>query len=550
MRDQHTFSSSSSLRSNGVPIAILGLLALSLLLLQSFLHGHITAIDEYDDGVYFGASLNLAHGIVPYRSFAFIQPPMISVLLLPFAALGSWTTTSSGLEWARALVDLIALANVLMVGVLVRRRPMIQLVLAMGIMAFFQGTYRSSQTVLLEPFLVLFCLLATHFLIEQEAVTRLPRKLWLSGMFFGIAGATKLWAVFPLLVALGVAWSAGSSARRRLAGGVILGFAVCSVPFFAAAPGTFIHEVFIVQFVRNGGGYSLVQRLGNMTGIAAVSSLIFHHRSAGLLLLGSVLLIVTGVVILGFLDARRAPWSDLERLALWSTAVIGLSLFISPTYYYHYAAFLAPYAAIAIGSIAPRAGRFLLGTRAAEWRTPVSWGAVLLLLAVMAGTDVSAVLNAHRGTPSRFVSGISSPGRGCVLDANPTAVILANRFTADQEGCPTVVDWFGQERDLDDGRSQTASDRADPALQRTYMGWLKASQVVLLGPAHLEFGPRTMAYLTSHFRFVTRGPIGTQVYVRRATEPLPPSPLRGRADGRSPESSGSAHRLRGVGAMD
>lgn len=40
---------------------------------------------EYDDGVWFGTAVRLAHGILPYRSFVDDQPPGVPVLMLPFA---------------------------------------------------------------------------------------------------------------------------------------------------------------------------------------------------------------------------------------------------------------------------------------------------------------------------------------------------------------------------------------------------------------------------------------------------------------------------------
>ncbi|HWD24554.1 MAG TPA: hypothetical protein VG368_03755, partial [Acidimicrobiales bacterium] len=49
-------------------------------------HG-LFGLTEYDDGVYFGASLRLIEGVFPYRDFVFVQPPGITVVLAPFAAL-------------------------------------------------------------------------------------------------------------------------------------------------------------------------------------------------------------------------------------------------------------------------------------------------------------------------------------------------------------------------------------------------------------------------------------------------------------------------------
>jgi alpha-1,2-mannosyltransferase len=37
--------------------------------------GFLTGVSEYDDGVYLGAAIRLTQGAVPYRDFAFVQPP-------------------------------------------------------------------------------------------------------------------------------------------------------------------------------------------------------------------------------------------------------------------------------------------------------------------------------------------------------------------------------------------------------------------------------------------------------------------------------------------
>ena len=142
----------SALRVNWAVIIVIAVAAASVLALQAFLHGHFSALDEYDDGVYFGASIELFHGLLPYRDFAFIQPPMITLWMLPFAAVSSVTGTAVAMEAARFFVDLVSVTNVVLVGVLVRRRTTIQVVAATGLMAFSQGTIRSSQTILLEPF--------------------------------------------------------------------------------------------------------------------------------------------------------------------------------------------------------------------------------------------------------------------------------------------------------------------------------------------------------------------------------------------------------------
>ena len=57
---------------------------------------------EYDDGVWFGTAVRLAHGVLPYRSFVDDQPPGVPVLMLPFALWSRSVGTRTAFAWARA----------------------------------------------------------------------------------------------------------------------------------------------------------------------------------------------------------------------------------------------------------------------------------------------------------------------------------------------------------------------------------------------------------------------------------------------------------------
>lgn len=133
----------SRLRRNWMVITRVAVAALTVLALQAFLHHHFTAVDEYDDGVYFGATVELLHGVLVYRDFAFIRPPLITVWMLPFAALSPLTGTAVAMESGRFFVDLVTVTNVVMVGALVRRRTTSHVIAATAVMAFSQGTIRA-----------------------------------------------------------------------------------------------------------------------------------------------------------------------------------------------------------------------------------------------------------------------------------------------------------------------------------------------------------------------------------------------------------------------
>ena len=511
------FAETVRLRRNWVVIVGIAIAAMTVLALQAFLHSHFSAVDEYDDGVYFGASIELLHGIMPYRDFAFIQPPMITVWMLPFAALSPLTGTAVAMEAGRFFVDLVTVANVVLVGALVRRRSTLQVTVATGVMAFSQGTIRSSQTILLEPFVVLACLIAFLCLMEGERVTTSPRRILMCGVFLGVGGATKVWAVLPLAGALIVLSPSGLRALRRLIGGAVIGFTLCSLPFIIAAPFAFFRQVVVTQAIRNGGGLPLPERLADLTGIPGLSSLITNHRGLGTFMLAPVLLIGIGIVLVCWTDRERRTWSPLELLAIWGTLFVGVSLLLSPTYYYHYSGFMAPFIALVASSLVARLRVpicRIFSVRSFFFPTLLAWFAMPLIIAVMLGAIIVEVVDLPVAPQVGDAVSDAIPRHGCVLYANQTLALLDNRFTSDVSGCPNVIDWLGQERVLDDGYSASLSDIRNRGLQKVMGRWIDSSEAVVLERSDFGLDDSNMSYLHAHFKREADLPRGLRIYMR------------------------------------
>ncbi len=514
------------LRRNWAVIAGITCAALAVLALQAFLHQHYSAVDEYDDGVYFGASVELLHGLLPYRDFAFIQPPMITVWMFPFAALSTLTGAAIAMEAGRFFVDLVTLTNVVLVGALVRRRPTFQVVIATAAMAFAQGSIRASQTILLEPFVVLACLIAFLFLMEGEGVTSSSRRLWWCGMFFGIAGATKVWAVFPLVAALIVLAPVGLRAQRKVVAGAGLGFVACSLPFLIGAPISFFKQVVVTQAIRNTGGFTPLARVADLTQIPGLSSSIERHSGLGAPLLALVLFFGFCALLICWTDRHRSAWSALERLSAWGALLAGVGLLISPTYYYHYSGFMAPFVALVLSSVAGRVReplrmaltRTTLSARSPLLPTLLGWIATATAIALVLGTLITVVVDLPVAPQVSDAVSDAIPGHGCVLYANPTLALLDNRFTSDVSGCPDVIDWLGQERVLDDGLATAPSDSHDTHLQVMVSRWIDSSDAVVLESSDLGLDSANERYLRSHFAQEVDIPRGLRIFVRVSGE--------------------------------
>ena len=90
-----------------------GALALALRLWILFLPG-LMSVTQFDDGPYFGSAVRLVHGVLPYRDYAFVQPPGITELMSP-AALESYL---GGTAWALVIGRVLSvLAGAADVGV-------------------------------------------------------------------------------------------------------------------------------------------------------------------------------------------------------------------------------------------------------------------------------------------------------------------------------------------------------------------------------------------------------------------------------------------------
>ena len=111
--------------------------------------------------------------------------------------------------------------------------------MASGGYAIYPAALNASQSLFLEPWLNLFCLLGAVLLFDGDQITGLgdsggPRwrtrgALW-AGVCFGFAAAVKIWAAVPALVA----WVLCLTARRgrlSFAGGFAAGLAVPCLPF-------------------------------------------------------------------------------------------------------------------------------------------------------------------------------------------------------------------------------------------------------------------------------------------------------------------------------
>lgn len=480
---------------------------------------------EYDDGVWFGSALRLTQGAIPYRDFVLDQPPGVPLLLSPVALLAHATGTAGALEVARLLTVGVQAANIALVGRLLRDRSPACIAVACTVVAVYPAAVVTARTTMLEPYADLCCLLALVMAFEGGQLSQSRRRLLLAGAAFGVAGACKAFALLPFVVLVGQLVLSRKEPLRRT--GLVLGsaagaFVVICSPFLLIAPGSFVQQVVVTQLQRRGAAMSsswarLAQFVGappaptSPVGSSAVSP--FEHG-----VIAAVALLAGGAVLTAW-RAGGGPGLARSSLARYSgpaVVVTAIGLAWPAAFYYHYAAFLAPFLAITFGIAAERvvaraAGRSCsLGPRAL---TALGAGA-LLVVGTAHATRVVQV-NDQPFYPGTSLVAKVVPPAACAITDEPSALLLANRFLT-RAGCDDLVDADGSTLAWSGGRASASAAAMPVVVQRWEQVFARTNYLVLSGglrPGRIPWGPQLRRYLRSHFREVAHQG-GLEIFAR------------------------------------
>jgi alpha-1,2-mannosyltransferase len=508
-------------RRPGVIITVAALLGLGLRVFQLTRPGYLTGFTQYDDGVYIGNALRLVNGVIPYRDFAMVQPPGSMLLMVPAALGGKVFGSAWALGAARVLTVGADTANVVLAGLLVRHRGALAAGVASGVYAVYPAALNASQSLFLEPWLNLFCLLGAVLLFDGDHLAGhrgVPgehgsRRAFWAGVCFGFGAAVKIWAAVPALVA----WLLCLRARRDrvpFAGGFVVGIAVPCLPFLALAPSGFGRTVFVSELVQaTHGRVGATPRLADITGVIGLSSVGVDPKIwAGATAAGVLLLLV----VIAWLRGRRAGSraTALDWFALICTFVVTGMLFSPSEWYVHYAAFAGPFLAVLVGLSAAR----LVAARQPPAEKPVKkprpwvrvWAGVVaaLLIAAMGAADGYIVTTTLY--PARDLSAASAliPPGACVLTDTAAATVVIGRFSASSPGCPAIVDTVGTLIATTHGKDFVAGPGV---LQADTQVWQQAFEqaryVWLIGNngytgARIAWTPALHAYFEAHFRLI------------------------------------------------
>lgn len=508
------------LRPSAVTVVIITatLLAVALRIYDLTRPGYLFGISEYDDGTDFGSAIRLVHGGVPYRDFIMVQPPGITLIMFPVALITKGMGTITGMAVARVATALASAAAVPLAGLLTRHRGFVAVLVSCGVLAIYPDSIMAARTVLLEPWLVLFCLLGALAVFDGDRVAT-GRRLLLGGVLFGFAGGVKVWAILPVAVILAL------TARRPrqaavYAGGVALGFCVAVLPFALTAPTTFFRSVIIAQLVRNNlvripQGY----RLQQMLGLAHVS----QFATPALVIIGiAVVVAIAAISVLGARLAHSAP-PALDWFATGTCVLVVLAFLWPADFFYHYPGFLAPFLALALALPLSRVLAALPEGGSRRWPAPLvrRWTAVAAGVVLVVLTAFQVVAEGHEasGVPASEIAAVQRliPPGACVATDQVAYTIAINRFVSATPGCSLMIDGLGTDYALSNGRNgQTGAGRS-PAVAAAWLAEFRAAQYAWLTTEQarrIPWTPALMAYFRSHFVPLAGGPDG--LYIRSA----------------------------------
>ncbi len=499
-----------------VSLAIAGFTVLGLALRLFLLSrpGYLLGVTQYDDGPYFGSALRLVHGALPYRDFVIVQPPGITLLMSPAALLAQVTGTAWGMAVGRILTIAASSAGILLVGLLVRHRGLIPVSLACGILAIFPGSLVAAHTVLLEPWLTLFCLVGALMLLDRDRLTASHRRLVWAGVAFGFAGAVEVWAILPVLVVAILLVIQGVGRAARFVAGVAIGFCVPVIPFALTAPRRFYNSFFAAQLFRVVPSRTPVEkRLRLMTGIGQV----LHLNSTGVLILSlAIVALIVAALPVAWLVTRR-PLTDLDWFAVGSCTLIVAAFLWYAQFFLHFPAFLAPFLGLSIGLAAARLTRPRASRGWIEWTVVGLITVAVLALAVPQASQERTVTPRVSAAALAAVRRIVPPG-ACVLTDQVSYTIAADRFYSTVPGCSLLVDSIGTDYALGHGRDASSGAARYPAVDAVWRNAFAHAQYVWLSlrfnQRRIAWTPALRSYFHHHFHRVLRDGTDDELYAR------------------------------------
>jgi 4-amino-4-deoxy-L-arabinose transferase-like glycosyltransferase len=228
-------------------------------------------IYDYDEGAYSVGGRLISQGFLPYRDFPLVHPPSYDLLLA-----GIYKVFGYNFFYGRYLSVIIFLACVVLAYLIVKRlyNPVAGLLTA-ALFAFFPGFFLLWYRVVQEPLGILLVLLAVYLAADYIVDREHKNRLLFSGLFLGLAVATKFtlvpavigFALGIIILAMSGHWRSWRSVPSGLfslelgllVAGIVAGFLLVTGFFIATSPHQFFNQTLLAQL-----GYRVTDTMGTI----------------------------------------------------------------------------------------------------------------------------------------------------------------------------------------------------------------------------------------------------------------------------------------------
>ena len=440
--------------------------------------------------------------------------------MVPSALLSEAVGTAHAMATSRILAALASSAGVVLVGLLLRHQGLLAVIMGCGIVAVYPDSVFTARTVLVEPWLALFCLArgpGRGVRSRPDRLTSRRKRLLVERRRCSASrAAVEVMGHHPrCIVVAGPAACPGPGGRspctwRALAAG----FLRPRPALRRAGPAPLLPEpAHVAQLgpraasLRVSTRVPLPARLSHMLGISTLH-LPAHPRLVILTATAVLVIVVAAMIAVAWIRLRQAP-PALDWFALGTTAVVVVMFMWPDQFHYHFAAFLAPFFAM---SIALPLSRFMEALGQGTSWLPAGDGRQLSKPAVVVAALVVPVLAMDQASYESHLqlrlAPVASqiekiiPKGACVATDQTSYLLMANRFSPDQANCPHMLDGLGSDLGFSNGLKPATGAGQVPAVQAMWWDEFTRAQFVWLSynqSRRVAWYPQLRAYFKANF---------------------------------------------------
>jgi hypothetical protein len=462
---------------------------------------------DFDEGVYLSAAGLLSEGHMPYRDFVLLHPPGLLLTLWPLTSLApellDWSSVLVAARWLAVVVGVVNVG--LLMAVTARWQGRAAGLVAAVLYAAYPSAVSVEGHALLEPFVVLFVLLAARVWLTPESLHP-GRRGGAAGILFAFAGLIKLTGGLAFLGLLVSPPHKGDRTGRLWAVATASATVVVVLAPFVAVSGVdrIWQQVILAQIERPGGDLQGGSVLGLHDRLAQTGRLGAFSADAVPAAFGlGAILLVAGVAAWAWVRGGRDG-------RFWVGCLAGLLLppLFAPDWYAQYPAPAAVPMCALLGAASVRALSLLRKHRPVVARVGTA-ALVLFLAAGVVDAFRDAVRNRLDGAPgfAAYMS-VEIPAGECLVAEPPDLGLAIDLLPVRDRSGTYLVDPFGAllESSLREGETGTTPELITaPAAQARLRSALSSCRFVALRaePAHnARMSTDTAAWFEEQFRKV------------------------------------------------